>query len=233
MMGRLTTLYALQDMAELAARLGSPVNFDRRGNVIWFDDFEDGYQKLGFGSGGAASTYMLTADYARLKAYGLKIVTDTAVGAYVEVQKRLSYPVTGKYGNEFSFAVIGGTPDVRVGLQFQLAASRLIGVVRYNHATSTLDYYDSAGSWQSFATGISIASYGSLFNTMKLVIDEENGVYVRCSFNKTVYDLSAYSLYAPATAGTPHLTAYWDVYCAATGAVTAALDGLIVTGNEV
>ena len=34
--------YGLTDLGELAVRLGSPVSFDRRGDVVMMETFEDG-----------------------------------------------------------------------------------------------------------------------------------------------------------------------------------------------
>ena len=46
--GRLSaqaTVFPVTDLGELAARLGSIVSHDRRGDVIWLDGFEDGLDK--------------------------------------------------------------------------------------------------------------------------------------------------------------------------------------------
>ncbi|GAI56753.1 unnamed protein product, partial [marine sediment metagenome] len=39
------TIYRLADMGELAVRLGSIVTHDRRGDVIWMDNFDSGIAK--------------------------------------------------------------------------------------------------------------------------------------------------------------------------------------------
>jgi len=48
------TIYSLHDMGELAVRLGSIVSFDRRGDVIFSDSFQNGLGKVyasGVGAG--------------------------------------------------------------------------------------------------------------------------------------------------------------------------------------
>ena len=40
--GPVSTVHSIQDLGELAVRLGSIVTFDRRGNVLWLDGFDSG-----------------------------------------------------------------------------------------------------------------------------------------------------------------------------------------------
>jgi len=43
-----STFYRLDDMAELAVRLGSPVQYLRSGNIVFCTTFEDGFNRLSY-----------------------------------------------------------------------------------------------------------------------------------------------------------------------------------------
>ncbi|MFH1593720.1 MAG: hypothetical protein ABID09_03365, partial [Candidatus Omnitrophota bacterium] len=63
--GKLNTITASTDNAELAVRLGSVVTFDRRGNVIFIDDFEGATLFWTTGGAGVGNVEALTAAWGK------------------------------------------------------------------------------------------------------------------------------------------------------------------------
>ena len=84
----LATVYTLQDLAELAARLGSIDVFDRRGNVLLLDDFESGIKKWLFGGTGSYSAGWI-CDRAEHGGFCLSIQTEGAATSLVSAYRYL------------------------------------------------------------------------------------------------------------------------------------------------
>jgi len=78
-----STVHLVQDVGELAARLGSIVTFDRRGNVIWLTSFEDGLQGTSFGVDHVDSKGTLSTNRALGGAYSIRLDPRGAADAYV------------------------------------------------------------------------------------------------------------------------------------------------------
>ncbi len=98
-------LYALQDMAELAVRLGSPMSYDRYGSVLLLEDFERGlnaWSKTILGVGGSIS---LTSD----RVYGgeLACYLDSGDGAIPEARITKYFPPVSlqRVGLQTAFSV--------------------------------------------------------------------------------------------------------------------------------
>jgi len=226
------TVYVLQDMAELAARLGSIVTFDRRGDVVWLDNFEDNinkwYQDLYAGLGEIS----LSLDRARNGAKSAKLVTGPYTFYYARIQHYLPLPVTTRIGLEVSFS--------SEEEKFEFASIILIcdgetwheAAIGYNRITNQLLYLGADGAYHSFAEGIAICRNSFLFHTMKFVMDFATGKYVHCILGSAVYDLSLYSYYTTPYTIYPYMLVELRVTTREDAAKTIYVDDAIVTQNE-
>ena len=73
------TTYQVTDLGELAVRLGSPISHDRRGDVIWWDDFECTLNKWQTVANGAGSSVALSDARARNGRYSALLISGSAV----------------------------------------------------------------------------------------------------------------------------------------------------------
>jgi len=226
------TTYGLADMAELAARLGSPVKWDRRGDVVHVDTFEGGFalgNTYGYGTNHAE---FLSPDYSREGGLSCCLYPGSTSNKMSGIHYVLPRPPYSKMGVEFSFGLNSDALYWVLMIDWYTGATHYQAQVRYDYPNSQMDYYNSAGVWVSFAKAVSRLTTPFPVHTMKLVVDFVNFLYHRCIFNQQTWDLSAYAIRATASTVSPSFTTDMQVW-ATTGAYQYHyLDNVIITQNE-
>lgn len=219
-------VYTSSDVGELAARLGSPVTHDRRGNVLWFDDFEGLLNKWDTIAGAGGSVSLSTTE-CRMGTQSCKIVTGAAAGS--QIRASVAYPSQSKLGFEIAFRamsphVIGFRSIVYTGQQQQKF------YIQLDIDEGTLEFYQEGFIWTNFASGLP-TDFSNCFYIAKLVIDPVTGKYTRFVLNYQEYDLSSYISVAQDNLEPPRLVCHYIAdspgFCA-----TDYVDGAIITGNE-
>ncbi len=227
-----STVYQLTDMAELAARLGSIVTFDRRGDVFHLNDFEHGESGLGSSGSGTGSACYLSLAYARSGHFSLALIAGSNSDHYREVYSTLGLPSEKALGMEISFS--GGSTAGGWELWFMpLAGGKsLYGAVKYDHTTDKLYYYDENEAWVELASGIALPVTVGRWNTVKLVLDCENQEYKRLLLNSRSYSMLDIPLYWVAASG--YSQCYWEFHNNGQSGFNTPMyvDDLILTQNE-
>jgi hypothetical protein len=187
------TVFSLPiDMGELAVRLGSPVAFDRRGDVIWYTDFEHGRRAMGTEVSGTGADVSISAITAFTGAYSVKLTNGSDNSRFASIRKEL-YPTTvSKVGFEFSWASVYNDQYVEAWVEYLDGATIYRFIIRYDEALDVLQYRDSAGDLQNIATDLKMAVSSTVFHTLKLVIDLDTLEYVRVLVDGTTYLLTGY-----------------------------------------
>lgn len=223
------TISTLADMGELAARLGSPVTFDRRGNVIWHSSFQEnlaGEWTIALLGTGAAAT-LSTLKTLRGNT-SCKLTTGDDISDYALIRKYLAYPQLGKIGSEFSFTVNTGV-IVHIYLILFTGALCYEAHVRYTPSTGKLELQYGSTTYVTIAT-VSLSNLQ--FHFVKLVVDFLAGKNVRLLLDSTEYDIAAYPIYHFADATAAYL--HTDIFAEAAAAANASIyvGHNIVTENE-
>lgn len=182
------------DNAEQAARLGSIVTFDRRGDVVLLDNFEDNINKWAITLIGTGARIGLSSKTARNGGLCCELVTGDTTGNESEMSRFLSYPVLSKMGLEISMSLHSFVSPVIMYLHLEDGTTWTLGGLRYTPNTNTLDYFDSGGGWTPITTTLPLYLALQCFHTFKLVIDPATGRYVRAIVGPHLYDLSAHAL---------------------------------------
>jgi hypothetical protein len=218
--------------AELAVRLGAIMSHERRGQVIWFDDFESGHLNKWYqATVGANSTIGLSTAYCRNGAFSARLYAGASNGDFAEIDHFLPYPTLSKVGLESWISLPGsGNAYVYTGFYLYDGTNIHYFCIRYNPSTENVDVCDSDEAWQTFASGIELVGDHAFF-IIKLVIDLVTNVYVRCLINEEVYDLSAYAASVSENAEKPSMVVRYKAYDVA-NAINLYVDDVIVTQNE-
>lgn len=178
-------------LGETAARLGAVSRYDKRGEVIAYDDFEA--DKLSWVASGAATNAIVipSIDSVSMGSQSVKLTTNSAVGATARITRFFPFSQLSNFGVEFSFTKDDNQEYTRILLELLDGTWQITSEISIDVANSRLQCYD--GAWQTFASGITLSDTSHLFYTLKLVVDLVNRKYIRCLFLGQEYDLSAYS----------------------------------------
>lgn len=194
---------SISDMGEVAARLGSIVTYDKRGDVVNFDNFEAPFLK----------SIVLTApvgDYARLDSASVKsgcqsLKLHLEDGASRGVEYVMACPILAskQIGLEFSFSNKADDVYLMFEINYKAETERFWALGYLHYDGDKLQILDENLAEVDVADLPDLYEKTNFFHTMKLVVDFATAKYVRLLFDQNEYDISAISINEPAV-GTPY-----------------------------
>lgn len=227
------TIYQLPDMGELAARLGSIDRFDRRGNVVFMEDFESGLGSrwiLTYTPPGDAPR--LTTDAARSGFLSARLQLPAAGSNFTSILHQEPLPVLSVLGLEtsFSFSKALGTLSFHNGMYDGVNVA--VAAARYLPASQLVQIESTGSAWIDVARGVILGEGIREFHTVKIVGDYKTGNYIRLILDNKQYDISAVPLAITPTALFPRLDLL--IYLESTGPleIIEHIADVILTQNE-
>ena len=230
--GGAATVYQMSDLGELAARLGSTITFDRRGDVIWWDDFECGLAKWpvslsGTGAAGALSTIRARNGRSSLLLTGGSDANRTAIAVHAEPFARLS-----RFGFEWSFNLPLAIDYVKGVIFVYDGVNQTFWEWKWSDTLNAVRYLDGATVLDVTAASVDILNGGTQFSTMKLVVDPSANRYVRGLFNNREIDLDGVSGVQFPDAQAARIVLQIEVHSRAGQNDQVYVDDTILTQNE-
>jgi len=226
------TVYGMADNAELAARLDSIVTYDRRGDVVWLDDFESNINAWEQAAAGGAIA--LSAERCRSGGLSAKLETNAIALATAQITRHVPYPTISKIGFEISLAHASLDIGLYQGfiVSHDLGPNMRRGQWRYTTLTDIIEIEDEFLGWTQIAAGVLLRLDPNLFHCIKMVVDLATGRYVRLILDETEWDLDAYTMNVIVNAEDLNLEV--GIIGNTTGAVVAYfyVDDAIITQNE-
>lgn len=223
--------YPLDDMGELAARLGSPVTYDRRGSLLWGYDFKHGpgdfVTSLLYGS-----TLALDAEVWERSPFSIQLTTGTASYSVLSLHRLLAIPRLEMVGVQGSIRIGSNVGTVSFGMIHYDGEAYYLGQAQLDIANLYLGIVvDDVGvvAIDSDMPDLASASY---FAHLKVVCDLSNHTYARVSLDGVEYDCTDYKMSEVANTDAPHLRTRLRLSNDGNGAANAWLDNLIVTAAE-
>ena len=234
------TVYAGSDVYELAARLGSPDVFDRRGDIVWMDDFEHGLNKWYSVTTGVGGNIGTTTTVASRGDCSLQMKAGDAIGSYARIARAFPLPKLGRIGAEYSFAINSSIITVAIWTYIAVGTLQYLPYVYLLQSAGSFSLYyrNDAGVSTPLFEGqtIPIASlYGtrSIFHVLKIVVDVSTGYWTRIIFDNVEYDVHLQAMdFTPGWASAPIMELVLDTTRGAAGDGITSLDNVLVTQNE-
>ena len=224
--------YPLADLGELAARLGSPVTYDRRGEVVWMDDMSHGLGVYRASVYGAGAVVRVTTDIGLSSGYALELVGGSDAERTAQLVRSFSRAKLGKTGLEIGFCMISLNEKFWTNLSRFDGSNQHVGGLRVYAETGQLTILKDDGTEQTIATLGHLDNPASIYHVFKLVCDFDSDCYVRLLFNDRVYDLSAYGLRIAAATDIPQYRMALGQISRAGYNDRASVGYIILTGNE-
>ena len=228
---KMTKIFGNIDTGELAARLGSIDTFDRRGNVLWLDDFNSPTLKW-LDQSNFAGAVTLSIRYPYMGAQSAYFQTDDTAWNYSEIKRYFAYPLNDRLGFEFWFALLEDTTYVEIQLGIDDGIKQRLWKHKIDVANNTLEVYHN-GVFVVYETlPNDILASRWCYNSFKLVVDMQTLHYVRSLFNNVEYDLSGYIPLSGLTLGNYFVDCRITVRTTTAAAANMYLDNFIYTFNE-
>lgn len=226
------TTYRWSDLDELAARLGSPVTYDRRGDVLFIESFEKGDGMITWATAGAGSTAGLSLQRARTGQFSACLYTPAVVNPYARLTRRGTYPVASALGVEISFTHDFDFDNLELEVQVLDGAYLNDPFIRYSQTLQALQYRDAALNWVTIAGPLMLNANDMMFHTLKLVLDLTTNTYVRVLLNNLSYSLAGIPYRRLAAAVAAEARIIFTAYGAGANWARSYVDDIIFTQNE-
>lgn len=176
--------------AEQAARLGSPVTWDRRGQTQLVLDFASGFQGVRPTSSGTGAAVELSPEWAQHGGYSVKLTGGSDASKYASIRTYAGFPPTGRWGGMLNWSAEATPEFLEIRLGGVVDNASHTASIRYDFANTKLQYKDTGNNWQDVGVK-DLEPNEFIFHKLKMVIDTTTDTYERVLLNNTQFDLSA------------------------------------------
>lgn len=217
--------------SELAARLGSLVSWDWRGNVYYSTDFSCGSGSLFKYMLGTGALIDVSPVHWLHGGYSLKMIAGDANEDYARIRGNLSYPPSSRMGLQVAWSSVGSVPWVQICVKRSVGARVYAPKLRWTVGPASVSILKADGNWQNLGL-CPLPDDDEAFSYMKLVVDFDSLEYVRAMVGAVEYDISDYAVWQE---GAGSLNAvYFEVEVISDGAADEGvyLDHVVLTVNE-
>jgi len=177
--------------ADQAGRLGSPVTYDWRGQVVWMTTFADGIGNLITLYDGTGGFIECVPTYSLMGGYSLKLMGGSDADRYALAWGYIGRQPSRRVGLCIAFS--GYAESISITLRIRDGGREYEGTIRYVWGSHDLEYLGDDGQYHKFAEQAVYLS-SAAFNFIKVVIDAIEHRYVRVLCNTFSDDLSAIPL---------------------------------------
>lgn len=225
-------LFRLDDMAELAARLGSRVVYHRFGDVFYIDDFEHGLNKWTAAPSAFGGLVELSQDVAVAGSLSCMLTSGIDPAPTSAIIKHLAPPLPGVAGFSIAFTVPADLSFIDFFVVWRDGAVAWEFAVRYDHTSGQLSWYSAVDTWTPFTTITKLRQTNQQFHVMKLSVNQVTHKYQRLYINQQAFTLTAHT--AIFTGGPTSQELMVAVMVQGDGASTPVVyvDTAIVTQND-
>ncbi len=227
-----TTTGSLSDMGELAVRLGSIVTYDRRGEVVDFDDFNLPIARWGTVIVGIGSYALYSSSSSKTGSQSMMLHVINGAFEHCGIQKYTNIARSKRVGMEISFSNPSTEAHLWIYLSYFDGTTTRRGRLKIDFNGQKLYIIDrDAAEIEVADTGL-FRSAVWCFYTVKLVVDFDTGKYVRLMFSDREYDISTTLLEEAPSVEAPTYALYYQLANRVATGSSIFLDSHILTQGE-
>lgn len=227
-----STVYPQADFAEIAARLGSICTYDRRGDVIFLEDFTNELTRWTATKFGTGATVAISNNRFKSRGFSAKLTTGSTSTGEAGLHKYFAVPIYSRIGLEASFAVPSTFGNLWFYIRVHTGTEYHQWGAVYNVKNGTLGIQDSSGAIKDLSLASALYADDSLFHTIKLVGDFSTNKYSRVLLDNVSVDLSGEDCYIVSNVANPYLQITFSFFPDPLANVNGYLDDIILTQNE-
>jgi len=216
--------------AELASRLGSPVTWDWRGQVLVSTDFSDGWPAALIAAAGAGAAAEISPDAWLHGGFSLKLTSPNDADDYAGASIRTGTNPASRYGLCCVFACSGPPAYLQLGITYQQGGTGWRARARVDFDNGQLQVMDHEGEFREVSV---VAPYANpaYFHSFKFVVDLNTGFYERVLFDDIEVDCSAFKSVTVGP-GPELLTSAVYLYGHEDANEYAFIDSIVLTSGE-
>lgn len=224
--------YTVMDLAELAARLDSINVFDRRGDVVWLEDFTTGLNQWDILTAGTGAAAAISPAHFLSRGYSTKLTCGSSDTRLIGLRTYKPYPRTQPFGLEASFTVETNHELFTLYAHVVTGGQGHLYQLQWSEANDTLSYFSTLGFPIALTPTVYLHRDPTCFHTLKLVFDPINRLYVRALLNHQEWDLSTITPYTTAQAAGSYLLLLAQYQGDAETNAVGYVDNIILTQDE-
>jgi hypothetical protein len=220
------------DLGELAVRLGGVSSYDRRGEVLWWEDGRHGLADWDTISAINGASCVVSCDRTKGSGYCLRMDTGAAVGSSVRLTHNDNAILAGSIGIE-EIAIISSALQYHyLYIDLYTGSRHCIFAMQIDQAARVIQYKDASLAWVTCYNYPTTFINGDIRRQLKIVADITTGLYKRLIFENIEIDLSAIPIYSVLNTSRAYLSA--QIFHSGAGAATSSCihNGTILTANE-
>lgn len=184
----------LDDMAELAARLGSICVYERGGRVFWLEDFNQGLGAWNPITVGTGADISLSTEYPEFPPFCV-LMTGGSDDERLALLATYFAPLTlSKTGIEVSLAFFSPWDTMDIKMYRYDSETRYQATVRLDYTKSEIQVLHSDNKYKKVADLPNLRQGYGVYHKLKLVADFDNNTYDRLFLNQTFHKLGDYEL---------------------------------------
>jgi len=226
------THYRIDDMAELAVRLGSPVGYQRYGEVVWYEDFSCGVGSWLLSSPLADAEFSACNDHYLSAGVGGKLCYKTGTGFHSSISRVSGYESGTRIGFAGYYLIDSLVTKFSIFLYYYHAGLISSPEIFIDHTTGEIKYNVQDIGYVLLTTVPPFDNTGNVWYPFKMVIDTDIDQYVRFSFGNKTYDMAEAPIPTTMSPTSDRCVAMIMFYSKLNQGYDVYLDNLVFTVNE-